>query len=812
MAFGSFFVLSFLIAASLASAQLTDEIGATHRRLGWKLHSCDAAGTNATLGAPLRFYLDWGRGVPPATSASVAVGDDLEALKAHVAPTPATVDAAWQSPLVKPIREHCQQAAFDRIDCTGVPVSTWSAVLRRVDASLTLCEFSKAALSETVRLTAPFARVWRTTAPLALTGTPFTLVDGVVLGNVSHLPPRRHRQGRHGSLSHRQNFENNRAASFEAAAPGPQAWPENPSHSPAAFALGAEFSSALYAPGAGHDAYSRIVGFYVVLRCRDGSWAQMGHGRNDYTRWCAASGSTAPHTVTFTNLRTNATTAYSVQNDPEGDCASASSQQVAPPGASEAESDAVTCAISLKRAFADDPLWSASELQVTVAFGDGASFVSSPTTFYAGTEGGLPVTFTVSRPLTPVDLRALYGVPPHVPARVSSNLSIGILEFTTTDAPGSGVKYSDVLSFLNADREALGLPKYTESDLRQTLQYVGYDSTTIPSGESTLDIEWAMAFSPDARTWVWNVANGPHVAEATYAEAFTKWSSDALSLTGAMAQHPPTVWSISYAGPEWPGVEPNGAQLSDVLNRNFALLSAAGVTAVAASGDWGAVWDIGDEAFALFPASSPGVFAVGGTALLRSSATGDVVTQVACEATQGNEITSGGGFSLNFDVPEYQRAVVSGYVSRQSNSTAKRFRPTKRAIPDVASIATQFKIVQDSEESVIYGTSGAAPTVAGILNHLARLRAASSSASVASGPGGISHVHELVYSAVDRAAGSVIAQDVTLGSNCPGEQYGWAIANTPTYAPDNCYSAVSGWDPVTGLGTLNATVLYAILP
>lgn len=91
----------------------------------------------------------------------------------------------------------------------------------------------------------------------------------------------------------------------------------------------------------------------------------------------------------------------------------------------------------------------------------------------------------------------------------------------------------------------------------------------------------------------------------------------------------------------------------------------------------------------MFPASSPYVVAVGGTS---GGADGDLSQQVACSARTGRNITSGGGFSEHYLMPEFQKNAVNGYFSlvTPEQSSANPYSTEYRAYPDVSLIASDY--------------------------------------------------------------------------------------------------------------------------
>ncbi|KAK4120474.1 subtilisin-like protein [Parathielavia appendiculata] len=212
---------------------------------------------------------------------------------------------------------------------------------------------------------------------------------------------------------------------------------------------------------------------------------------------------------------------------------------------------------------------------------------------------------------------------------------------------------------------------------------------------------------------------------------------------------PPNVLSISYAWPEtdYP---------TDYLERQcleFLKLGLQGVTVIVATGDAGVashpdgycvdpltgaasntMTNSGDFVPS-WPATCPWVTAVRGTTQQASSdVDGDVVvawrnlpsaslkqpsvnnvSEVAFRRVLHNQTrSSAGGFSRVFLRPEYQQQAV-----------AYKFNPTGRAYPDVAALATGYRVVTSGRLKTVHGTSASAPVVASIISRIndARLHA-----------------------------------------------------------------------------------------
>merc|ERR1712228_58348 len=170
-----------------------------------------------------------------------------------------------------------------------------------------------------------------------------------------------------------------------------------------------------------------------------------------------------------------------------------------------------------------------------------------------------------------------------------------------------------------------------------------------------------------------------------------------------------------------------------------------------------------------FPAGSPYITAVGGTDFVGDSI-GDETSWVA----------SGGGFSDEFDIPEYQKTAVASYKSSADADLPPQnmWNNTGRGYPDVAALGGQkapYCIASSGRFAGVAGTSASVPVVAGIFALLNGLRASS-------GHGPLGFLNPFIYQ------NAASFQDVTSGKNTGGmQQYG--------------FKAIKGWDAATGWGT-----------
>jgi tripeptidyl-peptidase-1 len=245
------------------------------------------------------------------------------------------------------------------------------------------------------------------------------------------------------------------------------------------------------------------------------------------------------------------------------------------------------------------------------------------------------------------------------------------------------------------------------------------------------------------------------------------------------------VHSISYANSE-NEMSPFEIQ---IFNYEVCKLGLRGKTVIVSSGDYGAPGIVGCKRPSkqctinpLFPASSPYVTTVGGTMGPEIGA-----EEVASSIKNGASFTSGGGFSNLDPRPRYQNRVVKKFLSSYNNVKTKRFTSWGRAYPDVSFLSNNYGIYINGVKNLISGTSTSAPAFASLVTLANSLRKEA-------GKPPLGFLNYLLYhksmkdSYVDITEGSNECCTSNQGLCCPGR--GW--------------EASVGWDPVSGLGRLDA--------
>jgi subtilase family serine protease len=375
---------------------------------------------------------------------------------------------------------------------------------------------------------------------------------------------------------------------------------------------------------------------------------------------------------------------------------------------------------------------------------------------------------------TPYDLRVAYSV--------QSLLERG---FT-----GKGQTVVDIVSYgsptLQQDMDTFdqqyGLPPIT----LKILSPLGTKPVDHPStkdvagwvGETTLDVQIIHAIAPDAGIVV--LTSPVNETEGTIGlPQFLQLEQYAIS------NHLGSIISQSFGASE---VTLNNAAGKQEIQKWDAFFKQAttqqGITFFASSGDNGATdysdlkaTQLSPTSTTSFPTDDPWVTSVGGTSLERN---GTAFQETAWNSNGG---ASGGGFSVFFPTPSYQQTLPTSVQNQLDN---------RRGVPDVAGDAdpsTGLAVYSsDGGWFLAGGTSASAPLWAAFM---------AIANQVAGHPLGF--INPTLYKLAASSAYMQDFHDITTGDNS---------VNHGSVQVQG-YPAVTGWDPVTGLGT---PVLDKLLP
>lgn len=202
--------------------------------------------------------------------------------------------------------------------------------------------------------------------------------------------------------------------------------------------------------------------------------------------------------------------------------------------------------------------------------------------------------------------------------------------------------------------------------------------------------------------------------------------------------------------------------------------------------------------YADFPTSSPYVTSVGAT-LFKSSDGKTVNAEHVASIKDGAIITTGGGFSTMAEQPDFQKVAIQGYVDGSTpKPPASQYDATQRGYPDISLNGHNYQVYTADNKKTdcpcsvhsVDGTSASSPSLAGMISlingHL-----------LAAGRGPLGFINPLLYKA--HADDAAIFNDITTGdTSC-----------TRDYCMKYGYTAGNGWDPTSGLGSVNYAKLKA---
>jgi len=299
----------------------------------------------------------------------------------------------------------------------------------------------------------------------------------------------------------------------------------------------------------------------------------------------------------------------------------------------------------------------------------------------------------------------------------------------------------------------------------------------------------------------------------------------AADIEMAIAMAPNLNSVLVYEGPTPQDVPPLGtnyvqdatttAQINDVLNRMatddsakqlscsygfdinlstvqiFQQFAAQGQSFFLSSGDFGAYSGPVDE-----PADDPYITVVGGTTLTTSASSGVWMAETAWLSPASDdglgdispEYATGGGVSLANPIPSWQEGI---------SMTANQGSTTMRNSPDVSSVANNITVFWGNDALGMsfpwpeLGTSLAAPLWAGLI-------ALANEQAAANGQPPVGFANPALYAIAQSASYQSCFHDITTG------------CNTNSASPTK-YSAVTGYDLCTGLGTPNGANLIPAL-
>ncbi|MBS2535848.1 S8 family serine peptidase [Catenulispora sp. NF23] len=444
---------------------------------------------------------------------------------------------------------------------------------------------------------------------------------------------------------------------------------------------------------------------------------------------------------------------------------------------------------------------------------------------------GVPQGYNKPDPLvvcgySPKQLRAAYGVT--ASGFTGKGAIIGVV-----DAYGSPTMRADANQFATSVGDtAFGAGQYMESVDAGGWKHLGDGVCETPAawgGEEALDVEMAHGLAPGAVVHYFGAAScQDQDIAATLAGIVDKRSADVV--TGSFGE-------IMHATGDGEDADIDPALIAQE-NQIFTTGAAEGIGFAFASGD------CGDQAPGLtgpgcdagsaraqveWPAASPWVTAVGGTALaLAADGTrhwevpmGDLRSDLSADGTAWAPLPGtfyfggGGGTSEDFDQPGYQKGVVPNDLAHTA-AGGSTISTAMRTVPDVALDGDLLTAVRTGHtdptlggygQDVVGGTSAAAPMFAAV----------QADAMQASG-GALGFANPALYKRagtkqltdiVDHPAGAPATISAVVDHGMFGDTH---EARLYKLDADHGLAARKGYDTATGLGSPTAAYITSFKP
>jgi hypothetical protein len=161
------------------------------------------------------------------------------------------------------------------------------------------------------------------------------------------------------------------------------------------------------------------------------------------------------------------------------------------------------------------------------------------------------------------------------------------------------------------------------------------------------------------------------------------------------------------------------------------------------------------------------------------------VKETVAQSDLGQSFTSGGGFSTYYRQPEWQTAAVDAHFLAEAaagRTPVDGYYRNNRGYPDLTFAGYNYAVVIGGNFYKVSGTSASAPAVAGLLSNI-------NAARMAIGKGSVGFINPALY-----ANYTSFTNDITSGDN-------HCAANN--ICCNEGFYATTGWDPVSGLGSIN---------
>lgn len=374
----------------------------------------------------------------------------------------------------------------------------------------------------------------------------------------------------------------------------------------------------------------------------------------------------------------------------------------------------------------------------------------------------------------PAAIRAAYGLDAPIAAGFDGKgQTIVLIEAFGSPTMGTDLAIFDAIFGLPAP------PSLTQIQMPGSTPFDITDDNQVSWAlETSLDVQWAHAMAPGAKLIV---------VAAKDNGAISLLAAQNYAVDHELGQ----VMSLSFGGSEVDLPRP----VLNVFEHTYHRARQHKMTVIAAAGDEGSTNANADGTLKPFPnvgypASSPHVTGVGGTSLFFGTATdadpnGTYQGEVVWNEQQAGRGATGGGVSVRFKMPHYQKTALPGSILKAANGL--------RAVPDVSYtagtaggviVATTF--LGGPAFFAVGGTSVGTPQWGAIV-------------AIANQMGGqpIGSLNSRLYLLGGAGLLPGFTHDVTIGNN--------SVFGVPGY------SALQGFDLVTGWGTPKGGLVSLLL-
>ena len=275
----------------------------------------------------------------------------------------------------------------------------------------------------------------------------------------------------------------------------------------------------------------------------------------------------------------------------------------------------------------------------------------------------------------------------------------------------------------------------------------------------------------------------------------------------------PWVVSISYDVPE----DHYSLSTMEMFNKGAAFMGLMGTSIIVNSGDQGShhgMWHSHHNTCykygAGFPAASPYVTSVGSS---QGPEDKHNYVEIGASADAGGVTTSGGGFSSLYETPEWQLDSVNNYFQLLNNTEYAFLRPMPgynrqgRGYPDLAFLSKDYLIHSDGKWAAESGSQASASAFAGMVSLVNAIR-------YGEGKGSLGFINPALYKYRDSYTQDIIRGDNRACSLIWRHDSVTGMAEISGSIGEVCatgFRGLEGWDPVTGLGSIDYAKFFLAL-